>query len=88
MKQNKFKTRYNKLIEKQKLLNEQINSLQNECTHENLEYKFRGYTGNYDSTLDRYWIEWFCNDCNKKWTTPQNKIETNKYPKAINKTYE
>lgn len=41
---------------------------QEKCKHKNLSKKAHGDTGNYDPSNDRYWYEYHCFDCNKRWT--------------------
>lgn len=67
--------------------NQKLIQLQLECPHHNLEYKYRGNSGGWDYE-DSYWTEWYCPDCNKKWTTDQSYASKNKYPHAIDKTHE
>jgi transposase-like protein len=64
-----------------------LEQLQKECPHHNLEYKNEGSTGSWDRD-DSYWTNWFCPDCDKRWTTDQSYEIKQKYPQAIDKTYE
>ena len=45
--------------------------LQTVCTHPNATKKHCSDTGNWDRSLDSYWTEWRCPDCDKRWTTEQ-----------------
>lgn len=64
-------------------LYEQLAQLQSLCTHPNVTKKFKGDTGNYDPSADRYWIEWACPDCGKRWTTDQDRENVLKPGKVI-----
>ncbi len=46
--------------------------LQAACPHAAPTYKYRGDTGNWDKSDDKYWIDWACTDCGKQWQTPQD----------------
>jgi hypothetical protein len=62
-----------------------IKQLQGVCPHDNLTYKYGGDSGNYDRSQDEYWIDWHCNDCEKRWTTSQENsyhLTTVVYPQA------
>ena len=52
-------------------LSEQLDELQEQCQHPNVEKTYKGNTGNYDPSADSYWIDWFCPDCKKYWMTDQ-----------------
>ena len=59
---------------------EQIAKLQNEiikiqlkCSHKNANKKHGANTGNYDPTCDRYWTEFDCPDCGKRWSEDGSK---------------
>lgn len=63
----------------------QLHSLQENCPHEDLTYKYGGSSGNWDKSDDSYWIDWKCNDCYKTWTTSQDNsyhLTTVQYPNA------
>lgn len=45
--------------------------LQAACLHVNVDEKYKGNSGNYDSSADSYWIEYRCPDCGKFWTKEQ-----------------
>lgn len=62
-------------------LNKAREKLQEECPHHNLRYKNSGSTGNYDRD-DSYWRDWFCPDCEKRWTTSQSLESKKQYPHA------
>lgn len=47
---------------------QQYVALQEECTHPNVTEKYGSSTGNYDPSNDGYWIDYYCPDCDKKWT--------------------
>ena len=57
-----------RIQQKIKDLHLQLETLQNECTHVNLEKRHCSDRGNYDTSMDRYWIEYSCSDCGKHWT--------------------
>jgi len=52
-------------------LQTQLARHQSRCKHptRHLRYKLDGSTGNYDPTQDRYWTDFHCRLCQKKWTT-------------------
>lgn len=54
-----------KKIEK---LENSILELQEKCPHTNASKKPSSSEFNYDKTLDRYWIEYHCRDCDKRWS--------------------
>lgn len=65
------------ILEKKKLLNKEISNLQDElislrdsCNHHNLRYKYDGTDSGWDYDAS-YWVDWFCPDCEKRWTTAQ-----------------
>jgi hypothetical protein len=64
-------------------LTNQLLDLQNLCKHPNVEKKFCGSSGNYDPSLDAYWINWYCPDCGKHWTTDQDRENILKPGKII-----
>lgn len=45
--------------------------LQDSCPHGNVDEKYKGNSGNYDSSANSYWIEYCCLDCGKFWTEEQ-----------------
>ena len=51
--------------------NSKLHDLQNVCDHKNAVPIYHRDTGNYDPSMDRYWIDWHCKDCDKRWETPQ-----------------
>ena len=53
-------------------LHANLGTLREECTHQDLTYKYGGDSGNYDRSQDCYWIDWNCNDCGKRWSTTQD----------------
>ena len=57
--------------------------LQIACKHPAPHMRYRGSSGNYDSSSDSYWIDWHCPDCDKRWLTDQGHEHTSKYPNAI-----
>lgn len=60
-----------KLKQKIKQLYGQIENIQTECTHPNVKKEYKASTGHYDPSCDKYWIEWDCPDCEKRWNTGQ-----------------
>lgn len=47
-----------------------LKTLRETCDHSGtVTYKYRGDSGNYDTSQDSYWIEWNCHDCDKRWLT-------------------
>lgn len=63
----------NSILNKQMKLREELGELQLLCTHPDVTKQYRGDTGNYDPSQDSYWINWHCPDCDKRWTTPQDR---------------
>lgn len=49
-----------------KKLEKRIFMIQNNCKHANVFKSFGSNTGNYDAP-NRYWINYVCNDCDKRW---------------------
>jgi len=47
-------------------------SIEADCPHETLTYKYQGDTGNWCKADDSYWIDWKCDDCDKRWQTTQD----------------
>lgn len=66
---------------------EKLRVLQDKCPHHSLEYKNKGSTGSWDRD-DSYWTEWFCPDCDMRWSTDQSYEIKKKYSHAIDKTRE
>lgn len=56
-----------KIKNKLEKLQLQLKTIQDNCPHTNVEYKYGGNTGNYDPTADVYWVDHKCNDCDKYW---------------------
>lgn len=63
--------RYSELKSKYEALHTAFSDLQKICKHKNTLTTYDSYTGNYDKSLDSYWIEYKCYDCGKYWETPQ-----------------
>lgn len=63
-----IEARYISLQEQMKELLKDLEALQTSCPHTFLQSKNRGDTGNYDSSHNRFWIEYRCPDCKKTWT--------------------
>lgn len=61
------------ILDKQVRLSEELYELQTICTHPDITKKYCGDTGNYDPSQDSYWINWHCPDCDKRWTTDQDR---------------
>lgn len=53
--------------------NQQLKVLQETCEHTGLQKQHKADTGNYDPSADRYWTEFTCPDCGKKWTEEGSK---------------
>ena len=66
--QNKIASACKKIKTKIEDLNQQLISLQAECTHPNVVKTYHGDTGNYDPSCNRYWTKFNCPDCGKWWT--------------------
>lgn len=64
--------RRRKTIEKQQIKwDAEEEKLKKLCSHPNADKKYCGSTGNYDRTMDCYWIEFKCPDCGKRWQRDQ-----------------
>ena len=50
---------------------ESLEILQSKCTHPDVTKEYKSNTGNYDPSADRYWINFHCHVCDKKWTEDQ-----------------
>lgn len=61
-------------IDVQKTINENQSTLkwiQHKCTHPDVIKEYKANTGNYDPSSDRYWINFHCPDCDKRWREDQ-----------------
>ena len=45
--------------------------IQDKCTHPDVTKEYKANTGNYDPGCDRYWINFHCPDCDKRWREDQ-----------------
>lgn len=61
-------------------LQRQIDTLRNEleehqskCKHNNVVKKHGANNGNYDPSADRYWTDFHCQTCLKRWTEEGSK---------------
>lgn len=52
-------------------LHTKLLALQKECEHELAMATHKADTGNYDRSMDRYWIEHDCPSCGASWITEQ-----------------
>lgn len=48
-----------------KTLEDEICSIQEECTHDKIVYKYKSHTGNWCPVDDTYWVEIDCLCCDK-----------------------
>jgi hypothetical protein len=71
MKQSDVRRKIKGLNTKIEKAYQEIKAIQSVCPHADLTYKYDGDSGNYDKSLDFYWIDWCCHDCGKRWTTDQ-----------------
>lgn len=60
---NSYYKRYQKLLAKQKKVEEEIEQLQNSCPHENVSIRLESDTGNWASVDDAYSVDVKCSDC-------------------------
>jgi hypothetical protein len=60
------------LNKESKLIAKEIAKIQRGCPHQNASYTYKGNTGNYDPSCDRYWVEVKCKDCQKQWDMDQD----------------
>lgn len=63
----KISTKIHRLQKKLEDINVQIQLLQDQCTHPNVQKTYKADRGNYDPSCDRRWIEYSCPDCQKFW---------------------
>jgi transposase-like protein len=87
----KFKEQMQKKVAKAKdgikKAYQKLEDIQKTCPHYDSEYRNHGSTGNWDRD-DSYWRNYECHDCGKKWQTDQSYEQYEKYPYAVDKTYE
>jgi len=62
-----MKKRVIEIKNEQQSLVEELQEIQRKCKHIRTNEKDCGNTGNYDPTADRYWTEYHCLMCDKKW---------------------
>lgn len=61
-------------VDVQRTINENHSTLkwiQHKCTHPDVTKEYKANTGNYDPSADRYWINFHCPDCDKRWMEDQ-----------------
>lgn len=51
--------------------NRQLDVLRSNCPHTNHQRTYMADTGNYDRSLDRYWVQCCCPHCGRIWTEDQ-----------------
>lgn len=73
--------RVDKIKNKIKSAQAELDDLQEICPHHHLTYEPRGDSGNWDGR-ETYWYDWRCYDCGKRWQSDQTIDETNKFPHA------
>lgn len=56
-----------RLRKMQERLVDEVKSIQQTCTHDNKEGKYKSNTGNWCRDDDSYWIDAHCLDCDKIW---------------------
>jgi hypothetical protein len=71
VKKNKTLTQRTRIEDKIAALRAQLLALQESCPHPELDVTHRADTGNYDPSCNRYWIEYWCPDCDLHWTEDQ-----------------
>ncbi len=56
-------------------LSEELSDLQLICSHptESVTKRHESDTGNYDPSQDRYWTDFTCSECDKRWTEDGSK---------------
>lgn len=52
---------------------DKIQQLQSICDHTGVLFKYSADTGNWYKADDKYWIEWRCPICDKRWDTDQDR---------------
>lgn len=57
--------------------NATLHHIQEMCEHpaETLRKEYKANTGNYDPSSDKYWVEFWCELCNKQWSADANTEE-------------
>ena len=50
------------------VLTDKLKVIQNRCKHTRATKKHRSNTGHYDPSCDKYWTEFSCPVCLRKWT--------------------
>ncbi len=63
-----IKKKYDQIQKKLKGVQSELDWLRETCKHPSANAKHKGDRGNYDPSMDRYWIEYDCPDCGKFWT--------------------
>ena len=51
----------------QEALHTELEYIQSKCKHNKATKKHRANTGNYDPSYDKYWTEFHCPICDKRW---------------------
>jgi hypothetical protein len=67
----KIETTKKRIQQKIEKLHQELEHLQLNCPHAQVNKQYRGDTGNYDHSLDGYWIDYHCQDCDLRWSTNQ-----------------
>ena len=50
------------------ILQQELRQHQEKCKHKQATFKHKANTGNYDPHSDKYWKDWKCPTCLKRWT--------------------
>jgi hypothetical protein len=73
------------LLDHRKALDKNIEDLQKQlgthastCEHPVLTGKYGANTGNWSSTDDSYWVDFFCPNCGKRWTEDQDEVKVDR----------
>ena len=70
----KTRTRINKIKQKIRDLQAELEQIRASCPHPGLTGTYRADTGNYDSSADTYYIVYRCPECDAHWQEYQNEI--------------
>lgn len=73
MDSKQVRRKYNLIIKRMNKATEDMRQLQKDCQHDNVKQEYKSDTGNYDPSMDMYWVEFRCEDCQAFWVEVKNK---------------
>jgi len=68
---NKIQRRRHTINKRMDKLYDELTALQESCPHENVDKEYQSDTGNWCKADDSYWIDFKCQDCDKRWVEDQ-----------------